>query len=84
MLDHANVAAMCDMTQAGLGITAEDHSLLVLPLFHVNGIVVGTLSPLLAGGQVTVAGRSAPRRSSGSSSGSARPISRRCRRPTPC
>ena len=34
-----------------LGITAADHSLLILPLFHVNGIVVGTLSPLLAGGQ---------------------------------
>ena len=52
MLDHANVAAMCDMTQAALGITAADHSLLVLPLFHVNGIIVGTLSPLLAGGRV--------------------------------
>jgi acyl-CoA synthetase (AMP-forming)/AMP-acid ligase II len=61
MLDHANVAAMCDMTQASLGITAEDHSLLVLPLFHVNGIIAGTLSPLLAGGQVTVPGRFSPR-----------------------
>jgi long-chain acyl-CoA synthetase len=30
---------------------------LILPLFHVNGIVVGTLSPLLAGGRATVAGR---------------------------
>ena len=61
MLDHANVAAMCDMAQAGLGITAADHSLLVLPLFHVNGIIVGTLSPLLAGGQVTVPGRFSPK-----------------------
>ena len=61
MLDHANVAAMCDMAQAGLGITAGDHSLLVLPLFHVNGIIVGTLSPLLAGGQVTVPGRFSPK-----------------------
>ena len=84
MLDHANVAAMCDMTQAALGITAEDHSLLVLPLFHVNGIICGTLSPLLAGGQVTVPGRPAPRRSSGSSSVSARRTSRRCPRCTPC
>ena len=31
--------------------TAADHSLLILPLFHVNGIVVSVLSPLLAGGQ---------------------------------
>jgi long-chain acyl-CoA synthetase len=61
MLDHANVAAMCEMTQAGLGITAGDHSLLVLPLFHVNGIIVGTLSPLLAGGQVTVPARFSPK-----------------------
>ena len=70
MLDHANVAAMCEMVQTSLGITADDHSLLILPLFHVNGIIVGTLSPLLAGGRVTVAGRFSPGRSSGSSSGS--------------
>jgi long-chain acyl-CoA synthetase len=61
MLDHANIAAMCDMTRTGLGITAADHSLLILPLFHVNGIVVGTLTPLLAGGRVTVAGRFSPK-----------------------
>jgi long-chain acyl-CoA synthetase len=61
MLDHSNIAAMCDMTHAGLGITAADHSLLILPLFHVNGIVVGTLTPLLAGGRVTVAGRFSPK-----------------------
>jgi long-chain acyl-CoA synthetase len=61
MLDHANVAAMCAMTRAALGITFEDHSLLILPLFHVNGIVVGTLTPLLAGGRVTIAGRFSPK-----------------------
>ena len=61
MLDHANIAAMCAMTRAGLGITAADHSLLVLPLFHVNGIVVGTLTPLLAGARVTIAGRFRPK-----------------------
>src|SRR5262249_30253113 len=61
MLDHANLAAMTDMTRAGLAITAADHSRLFLPLFHVNGIVVGTLSPLLAGGRVTVAGRFSPK-----------------------
>jgi acyl-CoA synthetase (AMP-forming)/AMP-acid ligase II len=61
MLDHANIAAMCDMTRVALGVTAVDHSLLILPLFHVNGIVVGTLTPLLAGGRVTVAGRFSPK-----------------------
>ena len=39
----------------------ETHSLLILPLFHVNGIVVSVLSPLLAGGRGTVAGRFDPR-----------------------
>ncbi|MFC6063962.1 class I adenylate-forming enzyme family protein [Streptomyces ochraceiscleroticus] len=57
MLDHANVAAMCSMTIDWFQMDADSHSLLVLPLFHVNGIVVGTLSPLLAGGRTTVGGR---------------------------
>ncbi|WP_416985772.1 class I adenylate-forming enzyme family protein [Streptomyces sp. T028] len=57
MLDHANIAAMCRMIIDGLGMDESDHSLLVLPLFHVNGIVVSVLSPLLAGGRTTIAGR---------------------------
>ncbi|MRH92401.1 AMP-binding protein [Nocardia sp. SYP-A9097] len=57
MLDHANLRSMCDMVIGALALTAADHSLLILPLFHVNGIVVSVLSPLLAGGQTTVAGR---------------------------
>ena len=60
MLDYANLNAMCGSVIDGFGLTPEDHSLLILPLFHVNGIVVGTLSPLLAGGRVTVAGRFRP------------------------
>ena len=39
----------------------DDHSLLILPLFHVNGIVAGTLSPLVAGGRATIAGRFSPK-----------------------
>ncbi|WP_217240480.1 class I adenylate-forming enzyme family protein [Streptomyces sp. AC555_RSS877] len=57
MLDHANIAAMCRMIIDGVGLNDSDHSLLVLPLFHVNGIVVSVLSPLLAGGRTTIAGR---------------------------
>ena len=57
MLDHANLNAMCGAVIEGFIMTHDDHSLLILPLFHVNGIVVGTLSPLLAGGRATVAGR---------------------------
>jgi acyl-CoA synthetase (AMP-forming)/AMP-acid ligase II len=57
MLDHANLNAMCGAVIDGFKLTPDDHSLLILPLFHVNGIVVGTLSPLLAGGRATIAGR---------------------------
>ena len=57
MLDHSNLNAMCAMAIDAFELGGADHSLLILPLFHVNGIVAGTLSPLLAGGRVTVAGR---------------------------
>ncbi|MBF6139144.1 class I adenylate-forming enzyme family protein [Nocardia farcinica] len=57
VLDHANIAAMCAMIVDALGLDETDHSLLVLPLFHVNGIVVSILSPLLTGGRATIAGR---------------------------
>ncbi|MEN4401353.1 class I adenylate-forming enzyme family protein [Mycolicibacterium senegalense] len=60
MLDHANLNAMCGMVIAQFDLTAVDHSLLILPLFHVNGIVVSTLSPLAVGGQTTIAGRFDP------------------------
>ena len=61
MLDHANLNAMCASVIEAYELTAADNSLLILPLFHVNGIVVGTLSPLIAGGHVTIAGRFEPR-----------------------
>jgi acyl-CoA synthetase (AMP-forming)/AMP-acid ligase II len=60
MLDHANLDAMCRMSVDALGVGEPDHCLLVLPLFHVNGIVVSVLTPLLAGGRTTIAGRFAP------------------------
>lgn len=60
MLDHANLNAMCAMMIDAFALTAADHSLLILPLFHVNGIVVSALSPLLAGGRATIAGRFSP------------------------
>ncbi|MGW5573227.1 class I adenylate-forming enzyme family protein [Nocardia thailandica] len=57
VLDHHNLSAMCAMVIGALGLDHTDHSLLILPLFHVNGIVVSVLSPLLAGGHTTVAGK---------------------------
>lgn len=60
MLDHANLMAMCEMAVSAVDLTEADHSLLILPLFHVNGIVVSILSPLLARGRATIAGQFSP------------------------
>jgi long-chain acyl-CoA synthetase len=85
MLDHANLAAMTDVTRAGLGIAAADHSLLILPLFHVNGIVAGTLAPLLAGGPADRRGALQPEDVlRAGRAGPARPTSPPCRRSTRC
>jgi long-chain acyl-CoA synthetase len=59
-LTHANIMAMAQSMIAVTQMDADAHSLLILPLFHVNGIVVSVLAPLLAGGQATVAGRFNP------------------------
>jgi acyl-CoA synthetase (AMP-forming)/AMP-acid ligase II len=60
MLDHANIAAMAASMVEALRLTAEDHCLLVLPLFHVNAICVSYLSTMLVGGQLSVLGRFQP------------------------
>jgi long-chain acyl-CoA synthetase len=60
LLDHANLDAMCAMSSGASGLSADDHSLLILPLFHVNGIVVSILTPLRAGARATIAGRFDP------------------------
>ncbi|MBC2644231.1 MULTISPECIES: class I adenylate-forming enzyme family protein [unclassified Rhodococcus (in: high G+C Gram-positive bacteria)] len=61
MLDHANIDAMAEMGVHALGVGPADRCLLILPLFHVNGIVVSVLTPLLAGASVVIAGRFDPR-----------------------
>ncbi|MFJ4422749.1 class I adenylate-forming enzyme family protein [Streptomyces bobili] len=61
MLDHANIAAMADMGRRSLEVGPADRCLLILPLFHVNGIVVSVLMPLLVGASVVIADRFDPR-----------------------
>ncbi|MFC9839710.1 class I adenylate-forming enzyme family protein, partial [Rhodococcus sp. NPDC127530] len=61
MLDHTNVDAMAEMGVQALQLGPADRCLLILPLFHVNGIVVSVLTPLLAGASVVIAGRFDPR-----------------------
>ena len=60
MLDHANLDAMTTMGQEVLQVGGDDRCLLILPLFHVNGIVVSILTPLRAGASVVIAERFNP------------------------
>ncbi|GAA3523072.1 class I adenylate-forming enzyme family protein [Nocardioides daeguensis] len=60
LLDHANLDAMSASLVEHFSLTSADTSLLVLPLFHANGLIAGTLAPLRAGGDVVVAPRFSP------------------------
>jgi long-chain acyl-CoA synthetase len=57
MLDHANVSATAELIVGWFEMEPQTRSLLVLPLFHVNGIMVSVVSPLLAGGSAFIAER---------------------------
>lgn len=62
MLTHANAVAMSRTMAETMRMTAEDHCLLVLPLFHVNALMVSMLAPLQVGAQLTIVdGFSAPK-----------------------
>jgi long-chain acyl-CoA synthetase len=61
MLDHANLAATAAMIVDWFEMTSADRCLLVLPLFHVNGIMVSVVSPLIAGGSTVIAPRFDPK-----------------------
>jgi long-chain acyl-CoA synthetase len=57
ILDHRNVQATAELIVSWFEMAGETRSLLVLPLFHVNGIMVSVVSPLLAGGSTFIAER---------------------------
>ncbi|MFD2092273.1 class I adenylate-forming enzyme family protein [Blastococcus deserti] len=56
MLDHANAEAMSSTMAAHFALTERDHCLLVLPLFHVNAIMVSALASFRSGGQLSIVG----------------------------
>lgn len=60
LLDHANLDAMSRSIIEHFALTEADTSLLVLPLFHANGLIVSVLSALSAGGNVVVAPQFSP------------------------
>jgi acyl-CoA synthetase (AMP-forming)/AMP-acid ligase II len=53
-LKHKNLAVSCKNVAETYGLTANDVSLCVMPLFHIHGLVASTLSSFLAGGTVVV------------------------------
>jgi len=57
VLDHSNLNAMVEMITTALQLGPHHHCLLILPLFHVNGIVVSVLSPLVVGGATSITAR---------------------------
>jgi long-chain acyl-CoA synthetase len=57
MLDHANIDAMTTSVVEHMEITAQDHCLLILPLFHVNALMISTFSPFRVGAQTSIVGK---------------------------
>jgi acyl-CoA synthetase (AMP-forming)/AMP-acid ligase II len=57
MLGHDNVRAMAEIWVEWLAVTPADRCLLILPLFHVNGIMVSVVGPLSAGASVVIGPR---------------------------
>jgi acyl-CoA synthetase (AMP-forming)/AMP-acid ligase II len=53
-LKNRNIAVSCQNVAATYGLTANDVSLCVMPLFHIHGLVASTLSTFLTGGTVVV------------------------------
>ncbi len=52
-LTHANVCASARHIAASLKLSAADHCLNVMPLFHIHGLIAAVLSSLQAGAQIT-------------------------------
>jgi len=53
-LTHRNLTRTMKNITATYKLTPEDRTMLVMPLFHVHGLLAGFLAPLLSGGSVIV------------------------------
>jgi acyl-CoA synthetase (AMP-forming)/AMP-acid ligase II len=56
-LRHSNLVASASNIASHYGLTPEDTSLVVMPLFHVHGLIGATLSTFRSGGTVVVPAR---------------------------
>ena len=57
ILDHASISATARLVADWFEMTGDTRSLLVLPMFHVDGILVSVVSPLLSGGSAVIGRR---------------------------
>src|SRR5204863_8920817 len=57
MLTHGNLLSNARLIAAWLRLGPADRFLMVMPLFHANAIVLGLVTPLVAGGSVVIADR---------------------------
>lgn len=53
-LTHKNLTTTMKNIQATYKLTPADRTMLVMPLFHVHGLLAGFLAPLMSGGSVIV------------------------------
>ncbi|KAK0720909.1 AMP-binding enzyme [Lasiosphaeris hirsuta] len=53
-LSHRNLTRTMKNIQATYQLTPQDRTMLVMPLFHVHGLVCGLLAPLSTGGSLIV------------------------------
>jgi len=51
-LAHKNVCASARNVSESLSLTASDRGLVIMPLFHIHGLIAALLAPLSAGGEV--------------------------------
>lgn len=54
VLEHQNLIADAQGIAAWHGFTEKDRAMLVLPIHHVNGIIVTLVTPMLTGGSVVL------------------------------
>src|SRR5207245_4837629 len=57
ILTHRNVMAMARIWVDWLAASERDRCLLILPLFHVNAIMVSVVGPMLAGASIIIGPR---------------------------
>jgi len=51
-LAHKNVCASAANIRQTLDLTSDDRNLVIMPLFHIHGLIAALLAPLSAGGEV--------------------------------